>query len=115
MGSILENLIAQQLKAGGFLLYYYDSSKHGEVDFILQNGMRIDLIEVKSGSNYRRHKALDNILSVEEWNIGNAYVLCKENIKAVNNITYLPWYLVMFLHRTQLPKTLIHKIDISEL
>jgi len=115
MGSILENLIAQQLKASGFLLYYYDSNKYGEVDFIVQNGMRIDLIEAKSGSDYRRHKALDNILSVGEWNIGNAYVLCQGNIEAGISVTYLPWYLVMFLRQTQSPKSLIHEVDISEL
>jgi len=115
MGSILENLIAQQLKASGFLLYYYDSNKHGEVDFVVQSGMRIDLIEAKSGSDYKRHKALNNILSVGEWNIGNAYVLCQGNIEAGISVTYLPWYLVMFLRQTQLPKSLIHEIDISEL
>jgi len=115
MGSILENLIAQQLKASGFSLYYYDSNKHGEIDFTVQNGMRIDLIEVKSGSDYTKHKALDNILSVREWNIGNTYVLCKGNTEAGINVTYLPWYMVMFLHQTQLPNNLIHEVDISEL
>jgi hypothetical protein len=115
MGSILENLVAQQLTAGDFSLHYYDSNKYGEIDFVLQNGMDIDLIEVKSGSDYRRHKALDNIISVEEWSISNAYVLCKGNIEVEKSITYLPWYMVMFLRRTQLPKNLIHEIDISEL
>ena len=75
--------------------------------------MRIDLIEVKSGSDYRRHKALDNILTVGEWNFGNAYVLCQGNIEAGGSVTYLPWYLAMFLRQTQLPKSLIHEIDIS--
>ena len=115
MGSILENLIAQQLKTGGFNLNYFDSNKHGEVDFIVQNGMRIDLIEVKSGSDYRRHKALDNILIVGEWSFGNAYVLCQGNIDVEGSVTYLPWYLVMFLHQIKLPKDLTYKIDISQL
>jgi len=115
MGSILENLIAQQLKSGGFSLNYYDSTKHGEIDFVVQNGMRIDLIEAKSGSDYRSHKALDSILIVGEWSFGNAYVLCQGNIEVGEGVTYLPWYLVMFLRKTQAPKDLTYEVDISEL
>jgi len=115
MGSILENLIAQQLKTGGFYLNYFDSGKHGEIDFLVQNGMRVDLIEVKSGGDYRRHRALDNILSVKEWNFGNAYVLCQGNIETGGGVTYLPWYLSMFLHPIELPKNLIYEIDITGL
>ena len=113
MGSILENLIAQQLKASGFHLNYFDTNKHGEVDFVLQNGMHIDLIETKSGSDYKKHKALDNILSVGEWNFGNAYVLCQGNIAAEGGVTYLPWYLVMFIRQSKLPKDLTYEIDVS--
>ncbi len=115
MGSILENIIAQQLIANNFNLYYYDSSKLGEIDFVIQNGMHIDLIEVKSGNNYISHKALDNILNINNWNFKNAYVLCKDNIKLSNNITYLPWYLVMFIRTQQIEKGLTYKVDISTL
>lgn len=34
LGSILENVIAQELKSKGFELYYYDSKKYGEVDLL---------------------------------------------------------------------------------
>jgi len=115
MGSILENLIAQQLKASDFSLNYYDSGKHGEVDFIVQNGMSIDLIEVKSGNDYKKHKALDNTLAVGEWNFGNAYVLCRGNIEAGESVTYLPWYLVIFLRKAKLPEGLTYEVDISGL
>ena len=115
MGSILENLIAQQLKAGGYHLNYFDSNKYGEVDFIVRSGMHIDLIEAKSGSDYKRHKALDNILIVGEWNFSNAYVLCKGNIESEGSVTYLPWYMAMFLRQIKLPKDLTYEIDISEL
>jgi len=115
MGSILENLIAQQLKAGGYYLNYFDSNKYGEVDFIVRSGMHIDLIEAKSGVDYKRHKALDNILIVGEWNFGNAYVLCKGNIESEGGVTYLPWYMAMFLRQIKLPRDLTYEIDISEL
>lgn len=115
MGSILEDAIAQQLKANGFILRYYDSKRHGEVDFVIQNGMRIDLAEVKSGGDYKKHKALDNVLGVEGWSFGGVYVLCADNIETENGITYLPWYLVMFLRPAQVPKGLTYEVDISDL
>ncbi|MDO4541061.1 MAG: DUF4143 domain-containing protein, partial [Syntrophomonadaceae bacterium] len=115
LGSILENLIAQQLKAGGFTLYYYDAAKYGEVDFVVQNGMHIDLVEVKSGSHYKKHKALDNILGVGGWGFANAYVLCQDNVAVEAGVTYLPWYFVMFLHPAQVPKGLTYEIDLAGL
>lgn len=115
MGSILEDAIALQLKANGFILRYYDSKRHGEVDFVIQNGMRIDLAEVKSGGDYKKHKALDNVLGVEGWSFGGVYVLCADNIETENGITYLPWYLVMFLRPAQVPKGLTYEVDISDL
>lgn len=115
MGSILEGVIAQQLKANGFVLRYYDSKRHGEIDFVIQNGMRIDLAEVKSGGDYKKHKALDNVLGVEGWSFGGVYVLCADNIETENGITYLPWYLVMFLRPAQVPKGLTYEVDISDL
>ena len=41
MGSILENAMAQELHSNGFELFYYDSSKIGEVDFVIQKGSEI--------------------------------------------------------------------------
>ena len=115
MGSILENAIAQQLKSNGLALNYFDSAKHGEVDFVIQNGMSVDLIEVKSGSDYTKHKALDNVLSVDEWKFRNAFVLCKDNIHCDEKVTYLPWYMVMFIRRSGIPKGFTFEVDISGL
>ena len=115
LGSVLENTIAQQLKSNGFNLNYFDSPKYGEIDFTVQNGMNIDLIEVKSGNDYEKHNALDNVMSVKDWKFGNIYVLCKSNIFTKNNITYLPWYFVMFIKPPALPDNLIYDIDLSDL
>ena len=76
MGSILENAIAQQLSSGGFSLFYHDSTARGEVGFAVQSGTGVSLVEVKSGADYRRHKALDNVMAVEEWAFKASYVLC---------------------------------------
>ncbi len=115
LGSILENTIAQQLKSNGFNLNYFDSPKYGEIDFTVQNGMNVDLIEVKSGNDYEKHNALDNIMSVKDWKFGNIYVLCKSNIFTKNKIIYLPWYFVMFIKPPALPDNLIYDIDLSDL
>ena len=48
LGSVLENLFAQQLHANGFALRYYNSKRLGEVDFVIQNGRDITPIEIKS-------------------------------------------------------------------
>ena len=115
LGSVLENVIAQQLKSNGFMLYYFDSNKYGEVDFVVQNGMHIDIVEVKSGNDYKKHKALDNVMSVKEWKFSNCYVLCKSNICKEAGVTYLPWYLVMFIKQSELPNSLKYEIDLSGL
>jgi len=115
MGSILENIVAQQLKANGFSLNYYDSKKYGELDFVIQNGTHIDLVEVKSGSDYTKHNALNKVMAVDNWNIQNAYVFCSGNVESNENITYLPWYMVMFLTPAKIETGSIFKIDISGL
>lgn len=94
---------------------HHDSNKYGKVDFIVQNGMHIDLVEVKSGNDYKKHKALENILNVREWNLRNSYVFCRANLELEQGITYLPWYLIMFLHPIQIPKGVTYEVDISGL
>ncbi len=116
MGSILENAIAQQLSSGGFSLFYYDSVSRGEVDFVIQNGTGVNLIEVKSGADYKRHKALDNVMAVKEWAFKESYVLCGGNVeRAQSGILYLPWYMCIFLRQSEIPRGLIWRPDISGL
>ncbi|MDO4987907.1 MAG: AAA family ATPase [Synergistes sp.] len=115
LGSILENAIAQQLKANGFTLNYFDSKQHGETDFVLQNGSEIMPIEVKSGNDYKKHKALDNLLAVEAWNLKQAYVLCKDNLHTEGKICYLPWYMSVFIRPPQFSEKFIYSVDLSAL
>lgn len=114
MGSILENVIAQQLVSNGFNLHYFDSKKYGELDFVIQNGLKIQLIEVKSGNDFKNHNALNKIIQVKEWN-NNAFVLCKGNIEVKDNITYLPWYFSMFITHDKFPENYISELDLSTL
>lgn len=115
VGSIAENVIAQELKAHGFDLRYYNNKRIGEVDFIVQSGANVLPIEVKSGNDWLRHTALDNVMDVGEWHIDHAYVLNKGNVKRDKKVTYLPLYFAMFLKPKELPPTLPFSIDLSAL
>ena len=115
MGSILENMIAQQLKSNGFALNYFDGKKTGEIDFVVQNGMGIDLVEAKSGKDYKQHSALDKIRRIEGWRFENAIVLSKGNVEKENGVWYYPWYMVMFMLANRTPKELKYEVDLSAL
>lgn len=115
MGSILENMIAQQLKANGFSLNYYDSKRTGEIDFLVQNGLGVELIEVKSGSDFKKHPALSRIMNVPEWKFQKASVLCKGNIEIADGVTYLPWYMIMFMVSYRPPKEMKYEVELSAL
>lgn len=96
-GSILENAVACQLKANGFELYYYNSKKIGELDFMIQMDNKAVIIEVKSGSDWKQHTAMQNALHVRDWKFGQPIVLCKGNLQQDGDILYIPCYLTMFL------------------
>lgn len=115
MGSILENVMAQSIKHNGFNLHYFDAKKYGEIDFVIQNGTHVDIIEVKSGNDYKKHKALDNVLDIKEWSFGQAYVLCNGNVENARDVFYLPWYMIIFLKQEQIPEGQIYELDISNL
>ena len=113
-GSIYENAVAEELFSHGLKLYYFNSKKQGELDFVIKLDDKLLPIEVKSGKNYLRHNALKNVIENKDYEIEKAYVLYNENIKRVGNIVYLPIYLMMFIKNREIEK-LIWKIDLSSL
>ena len=113
-GSIYENAFAEELYSHGLKLYYFNSKKQGELDFVIKLDDKLLPIEVKSGKNYLRHNALKNVIENKDYEIEKAYVLYNENIKRVGNIVYLPIYLMMFIKNREIEK-LIWKIDLSSL
>ena len=99
LGSVYETAVAQELKAHGYNLYYYDNKKNGEVDYLIDDADNLSNIpiEVKSGKDYTIHSALDKFLSIDEYNIKKAYVLSNEQrVYTENGVTYIPIYYVMF-------------------
>lgn len=100
-GSIFENVVAQELLAQGFTSHYYFSKKNGEVDFVVEDtdlGLVLP-IEVKSGKDYKRHNALNNLLADEHSGIDRAVVLCDGNVEADGDELYLPVYLAGAIRR----------------
>lgn len=112
-GAIYENVVAQELLAHGFgQLYYFNSKKRGEVDFVIEAGDGTVLpIEVKSGKDYERHNALANILDTEEYNLNKAIILCNENVSVQEKKVYLPIYMATFIRKKQeIPE--IYKLEL---
>lgn len=99
-GAVYENFVAQELAAKGYPLYYFNSKKLGELDFVIDDGNGVILpIEVKSGKEYYVHDALNNVLSVKNWSIPKAYVLCNDNVSTEGALTNFPIYMIMFFKK----------------
>ena len=103
LGIVYESVVAQELRAHGYTLSYYDNKQHGEVDFLVDdyNLLSVVPIEVKSGKDYKVHSALSHFLSTPDYHIKQGYVLSNERkVEVVNNIIYMPIYNIMFFNRT---------------
>lgn len=97
LGSVYETVVAQELRAHGFNLYYYDNKKTGEVDYLIDDMENLSVLplEIKSGKDYQVHSALDKFLQIKEYNIHEAFVLSNaQQVEAKNGITYLPIYYI---------------------
>ncbi len=97
MGSVYETVVAQELRAHGFNLYYYDNKKTGEVDYLIDDMENLSVLplEIKSGKDYQVHSALDKFLQIKEYNIHEAFVLSNaQQVEVKNGITYLPIYYI---------------------
>lgn len=114
-GAIYENFVAQELKAKGWKLYYFNSKKQGEVDFLLEADGAIRPIEVKSGKDYHRHSAITNLLSTEVYGIKEALVLNNSNIEIRGNILYAPIYMTMFLKKSHQQGDMHYVLDMNGL
>jgi len=113
-GSLYENVVAQELKAHGFKqLYYYNSKKFGELDFVIEHNGKILPIEVKSGKSYQRHSALSNIMEISNYSIKEAFILSNYNIEVKGNLVYYPIYMLMFINNDDIKMPTIELDDLS--
>ena len=100
LGSVYESVVAQELKAHGKNLFYYDNKTKGEVDYLIDDYDNLSVlpIEVKSGKDYYVHTALNHFVSNEDYRINKAIVLSNErNVIVKDKIFYMPIYYSMFL------------------
>jgi len=114
-GAIYENFVAQELKAHGWDLRYFNSKKQGEVDFIIEEGTRVLPIEVKSGKDYQRHSALTNLLTNREYGIQEAWVFNNENMQQKGNVLYAPIYMTMFVEKKRIVGDTHYVLDLNGL
>ena len=97
LGSVYESVVAQELRAHGHKLFYYDNRKQGEVDYLIDDysAMNVHPIEMKSGKDYTVHSALNNLL---KNNTAAGTVISNEReIYVDGKIIYMPIYFVMFM------------------
>ena len=110
-GAAFENFAAQELKAHGFDIFYFSSKKHGELDFLVEYKNQVIPLEIKSGKDYQKHSALTYFTNDGS---NEAYVFSKYNVSRINNIHYMPLYMLMFFYRDDVI-TVNDKIDLSML
>ncbi len=100
LGSVYENVVAQELLAHGHSLFYYDNKAKGEVDYIVDDTDRCRVlpIEVKSGKDYRVHSALNKMVTTPDYKIDEAVVLSNDReVTQKKKVLYMPVYFVMFM------------------
>ena len=114
-GAIYENVAAQELRAHGFDLYYFNSKKQGELDFLVEDGGEVLPIEIKSGKDYTKHAALSGVMANEDYAIPKANVFQNDNVSKNGKIVYYPIYMLMFVEHKGLKTDLIYKLDLDVL
>lgn len=119
-GAVYENLVAQEMVAHGFggnehNLYYFNSKKQGELDFIVELEGHVVPLEVKSGKDYERHNALKGVMENEVYAIPQAYVFCNGNLEVKERTIYVPVYMVMFMQKYAQPEKQVYHFDLKHL
>ena len=95
IGMVIENAVAQALTASGHELLFHRFDRY-EIDFLLTSGKKLLPIEVKS-SSYHSHKSLDNFQAKYSDRVKEPYVIYGKDVKREGNITFIPFYMTMFL------------------
>ena len=101
-GSLYENVVAQELKAHGFDLYYYKNNSIGELDFVIEYPRdRVLPLEIKSGKSYKRHSAMTKALATENFGMHRGIVFAETNVETAQSVDYLPIYMISQLQKEQ--------------
>ena len=101
LGSVYEHACATELKAHEHNLFYFNSKKVGEVDFLINDYDLLSAvaIEIKSGNDQNNFRALPKLIDKNgQYKLAKGYVFGNKNIiKQEGNLITLPIYLIMFV------------------
>ena len=101
LGSLYETACAMELAAHGHDLYYFDSKKVGEVDFLINDfdNLNVVPIEIKSGKDQYNFRAIPKLVGEEgNYKLQYGYVFGNKNcFEKKDNLIILPIYLIMFV------------------
>lgn len=101
-GMLMENIVAQSLRANGRRLFFYsrydniNRENMMEVDFLIRSKKKINPIEVKS-SGYTSHSSLAKFRKKFSSSIGESYILYPKDIMLRDGVIHLPLYMAMLL------------------
>ena len=99
LGTVYESVVASELKAHGFNLFYYDNKTNGEVDFLIDDYDNLCAlpVKIKSGKDYTIHSAINKFIANKDYKVKKGYVLSNQRkVYEKDNIIYLPIYYIMF-------------------
>lgn len=114
-GSLYENFVAQELFSHDLTPYYYKSKKIGEIDFLVELEGDILSFEIKSGKEYKKHKALDHLIKGDQKDKNfRYYVFSNHNIEIDNEITNYPIYMIGLIKKPVMENGTL-KINIGSL
>lgn len=60
-------------------------------------------VEMKSGSSFHPHPALNKVRQAANWSFAQPVVFCTGNVHEQDGILCLPWYMLMFLEPEPVP------------
>lgn len=105
-GMLVENIVAQMLKAAGHKLYFYSKNtnvtdERMEIDFLISKSTttsrhNISPIEVKSGRKFSI-TSLRKCIAKYGNQLSTPYMLCDKDYKEEDGIVYLPLYMAPLL------------------
>ena len=101
LGYLYENLMAQMIAASGRELYYHTWNKKGsthyyEVDFLVSDGSKINVFEVKS-SGIGKHESINEFCKKYSNIVNKSYLISQKDIGKENSLLFRPFYLVPFV------------------
>lgn len=114
-GAVYENAAAQELKAHGLSLYYYNSKRFGELDFVIEYNGKVLPIEIKSGKDYKRHSALSNVMDISDYSIDESFIFTNYNVEVNGKYIYYPIYMLMFINDSNIQFPAVEITDLSKL